>query len=82
MLDSTYTRLACLVRLYADVLFQPFLPPVPPASGSPIAAFVLNMSSCIHSLSRAILLAVVALAYLLLVEGVCLVLVSSFTTFQ
>ncbi|ORX35559.1 hypothetical protein BD324DRAFT_652110 [Kockovaella imperatae] len=58
----------------ASTGIQPFLPPVPPSSGSPLA-LLLNLSSCVHALTRAILLGAVALLYLLLVEGVCLVLV-------
>ncbi|WWD16971.1 hypothetical protein CI109_101405 [Kwoniella shandongensis] len=52
---------------------QPFLPPVPPRTVSPIFVAILTPFSIFHSLARALLLAVVALIHIVLVEGVCLI---------
>ncbi|ORY26353.1 hypothetical protein BCR39DRAFT_579037 [Naematelia encephala] len=52
---------------------QPFLPPAPPST-SPIFIAILTPFSAAHSIVRALLLAIDALLYLLLVHGVALLL--------
>ncbi|KAK8864715.1 hypothetical protein IAR55_001969 [Kwoniella newhampshirensis] len=52
---------------------QPFLPPVPPRTVSPIFIALLTPFSVFHSIARTILLAIVALVHIILVEGLCLI---------
>ncbi|WVF71123.1 hypothetical protein IAT40_005920 [Kwoniella sp. CBS 6097] len=54
---------------------QPFLPPMPPRTVSPIFVAILAVPSFLHSVVRTILLAVVALVHILLVDGLCLIFV-------